>query len=87
MRILTDFVKGGVLMSNTQETEKVMFNPLPDDKILDWSKLKQIADDILKCIKMKKKCNIGKKAFEKRRNCLLQASSPFLKMFSTAIYL
>ena len=26
------------------------FNPLPDDKILDWFKLKQIADDILKCI-------------------------------------
>ena len=25
-------------------------NPLPYDKILDWSKLKQIADDILKCI-------------------------------------
>ena len=25
-------------------------NPLPDDKILDWSKLKQIADNILKCI-------------------------------------
>ena len=25
-------------------------NPLPDDKILDWSKLKQTADDILKCI-------------------------------------
>ena len=25
-------------------------NPLPDDKILDWSKLKKIADDILKCI-------------------------------------
>ena len=24
-------------------------NPLPDDKILDESKLKQIADDILKC--------------------------------------
>ena len=22
------------------------FNPLPDYKILDWSKLKQIADDI-----------------------------------------
>ena len=27
-----------------------LFNPLPDDKIVDWSKLKQIADDILKCI-------------------------------------
>ena len=26
------------------------FNPLPDDKILHWFKLKQIADDILKCI-------------------------------------
>ena len=26
------------------------FNPLPDDKILDWSKFKLIADDILKCI-------------------------------------
>ena len=25
-------------------------NPLPDDKILDWSKSKQIADDILMCI-------------------------------------
>ena len=25
-------------------------NPLPDDKILVWSKLIQIADDILKCI-------------------------------------
>ena len=25
-------------------------NPLADDKILDWSKLKQIADHILKCI-------------------------------------
>ena len=25
-------------------------NPLSDDKILDWSKLKQIADHILVCI-------------------------------------
>ena len=25
-------------------------NPLPDNNILDWSKLKQITDDILKCI-------------------------------------
>ena len=27
-----------------------VFNPLPDDKILDQSKLKQIADENLKCI-------------------------------------
>ena len=25
-----------------------LFNPLPDNKILDWSKLKQIEDDIFK---------------------------------------
>ena len=31
---------------------------LPDDKILDWSKLKQITDAMLKCIKMKNKCHI-----------------------------
>ena len=30
------------------------FNPLPDDKILDWSKLKQVADNILKCISKEK---------------------------------
>ena len=29
-------------------------NPLPDDKILDWSKLKQIADDILECAQNEK---------------------------------
>ena len=35
--------------------------PLPDDKILDWSKMKQIADDILKCIQNENKCHIGYK--------------------------
>ena len=25
-----------------------MFNPLPDDKILDWSKLKQVSDNNFK---------------------------------------
>ena len=29
-----------------------MVNPLPDNKRLDWSKFKQIADDILKCKKL-----------------------------------
>ena len=32
-----------------------IFNPLPDDKILDCSNSKQIADDILKCIYNEKK--------------------------------
>ena len=33
-----------------QFKQPVSFNPLPDAKILDWSKLKQITDDILKWI-------------------------------------
>ena len=36
-----------------------MLNLLPDKKILDRSELKQIADNILKCIEMKNKCQIG----------------------------
>ena len=28
----------------------IPLNPLPDNKILDWFNLKQIADDIFKCI-------------------------------------
>ena len=31
-----------------------IINSLPDDKILHWSKLEQIADDILKCIQNEK---------------------------------
>ena len=31
-----------------------MLNPLPDETILDWSKLKENADDILKCIESEK---------------------------------
>ena len=31
-------------------TLTMFLNPIPDDKILDWSKLKQIADGISKCI-------------------------------------
>ena len=34
---------------NANSGLEVLFNSLPDDIFLDWSKLKQIAD-ILKCI-------------------------------------
>ena len=37
-----------LLFTGHQFPQVIFFNPLPDDKILDWSKLKQIADDILK---------------------------------------
>ena len=33
-------------------TSCVLFNPLPNDKIFDWSKLKAFADDNLKVVKM-----------------------------------
>ena len=37
--------------SSTLELSMLLtLNSLPDDKVLDWSKLKQIAEDILKCI-------------------------------------
>ena len=60
------------------------FNPLPDDKILDWSKLKQIANDIFILVPYRIE-NIVRKGEIGCYN--LQAISPFLTMFSTAIYL
>ena len=35
---------------SVQGEGETILNPLPDDKILDWSKLTQIADNILKYI-------------------------------------
>ena len=32
----------------------MVYNQLPDIKILDWSKLKQIADNIVECISNEK---------------------------------
>ena len=45
----------GPIKMNDRKTEpfpiqRVKFNPLQDDKILDWPKLKQIANYTLKCI-------------------------------------
>ena len=37
-------------------------------------------------LKWKISTTLGRKHCEKRRNCLLQALSPFLAIFSTAIY-
>ena len=45
--------QNGLLVQNKTVlncTQHALFNPLRDNKILDWSKLKQIAEDILKCI-------------------------------------
>ena len=39
---------------NSCTMHDLYIKPLPDEKILDWSKLKEIADDILKCIESEK---------------------------------
>ena len=43
-----------LILSFGKEIKHIVFvfgyNPLPDDKILDWSKLKETADDSLMCI-------------------------------------
>ena len=45
-----------VLFSNKSHLQ---FNPLPGNEILNGSKLKQNADDILKCIEIENKCHLG----------------------------
>ena len=65
-----------------------ILNPLPDDKILDWSKIETSCRKHFKVhLELKISAIYGRKHCEKRRNCLLQAISPFIRMFSTAIYL
>ena len=60
---------------------QVRLDPLPDNKILDWSKLKQIADDIFMRFKIDNKCHIGLE-----NNCEKGeiACFPLLYIFSAA---
>ena len=63
-------------------------NPLPKDKILDWSKLKAFADDKINVTK-KLKFVVGwvENIVGKRRKCWLPAFSPFPTMFSKGYFL
>ena len=58
-------------------------NSLPNDKILDWSKLKAFADEKNNCDR-KIEISFGKrkKHCGKRRKCWLPAFYPFPTMFS-----
>ena len=38
------------VLFHSSRFDNQFIKPLPDDKILDWFKLKEIADDILRCI-------------------------------------
>ena len=64
------------------------FNPLPDDKILDWSKLKAFADNKIG-VTFKQKFSLGcvENIVGKRRKCWLPAFSPCPTMFSKGFFL
>ena len=63
------------------------FNSLPNDKFLDWSKLKGFADDKINAAEkfefvLQREENI----VGKRRKCWLPAFSPFPTMFSKSCF-
>ena len=66
---------------------KHVLSSLPNDKYLDWSKLKAFADDKSN-VAEKLKFVLGKveKHCGKRRKCWLPAFSPFPTMFSKEFY-
>ena len=59
-----------------------MYNPIPNDKILDWSKLKAFADDKINMTKELKLYRKGRNNCGERSKCWLPAFSPFPTMFS-----
>ena len=51
-----------------KDCKNIYFNPLPEDKILDSSKLKEFADDNFKFDENDKVIQTGRKHSGKRRN-------------------
>ena len=62
------------------------FNPLLDNKILDWSKLKEFADKNFKFDESGRKLSKRAENTGKRRNCSLGAISPFPTVFSKGLF-
>ena len=63
------------------------FNPFPNNKFLDSSKLKELADDNLKRRrKWQNVLQMCRKHCEKRRNCSSRAISPISTVFSKDLY-
>ena len=66
---------------------KSHFNSLPNDRILDWSKLKAICSRQIKCNSEPEICfGKGRKYCGKRRKCWLLTFSPFPTMFSKGLF-
>ena len=65
-------------------SEYKLFNQLTDDKILDWSKFKQIADDILKCFKMENKYHNRVENIVRKRETACYKQFLLISLFSRA---
>ena len=63
-----------------------IFNPLPDNKILDRSKLKQSADNNFRFDENSRKFSKRVENTGKRRNRWLRAISPFPTVFSKGLF-
>ena len=72
----SEFVRSRISILSHNQTKKIYTGP-------NWKKLQTILKVHLK---WKKSAIKGRKHCERRRNCLWQGISPFLTMFSTAIY-
>ena len=71
-----------------QQQGQVTVNSLPNDRSLDWSKLKAFADDKINVTKkLKFALGLEEKNCKKRRKCWLPAFSPFPTMFSKGFFL
>ena len=67
------------------DKSNLSFNSLPDDKILNYSKLKACADNKIHVTQKIEVCyGMSRKYCGKRRKCWLPAISPFPTMFSKA---
>ena len=74
-------------LPKAMQKDILTFNPLPDDKILDWSKLKALAYDKKKNVTKKLKFVLGMvENMRRRRKCWLPAFSPFFTMFSKGFF-
>ena len=62
------------------------FNPLPNDKILDWLKLKAFSDEKLNVTKMIISVFDRVKTLWEKEKLLVQAISPFPTMFSKGFF-
>ena len=65
-------------------TNEMRFNSLPNDKILDWSKLKAFADNKMNLTEKLSWFGKCRKHCGKRRKCQLPAFTPFPTKFSKA---